>query len=103
MKVVITENQIKQVLTKFFDYHFDQTEFLPSVRFEGDNWEGFFLNQSEGPRCILCRPVTGNIWFFDGQYFYNSEKMFSLSVEQFKDLMSEYIQEKYGLHVGNIM
>lgn len=103
MKVIVTENQIKEVLKKFFDYHFNQTEFLPSVKFEGDTWEGFFLKEKEEPKCILCRPTTSDIWFFDGQYFYNSEKMFSLSIDQFKDLMSEYIEKKYGIQVGPLM
>lgn len=103
MNIKITESQIRGILKKFFDYHFDQTEFLPSVRLEGDLWEGFFLKGQEEPRCILCRPITNDIWFFDGQYFYNSEKMFSITVEQFKDFMSEYIQEKYGLQVGPVM
>jgi hypothetical protein len=89
------EKDLKKVLFKYFDMYFDDSEFKTQ-----DNWIGFYLDNE----LILGKPENDvdRTWFYSGPVFENAEQYFSITLEEFRDSMKEYIETNYNLKIKSL-
>jgi hypothetical protein len=90
---------ISKGLTKYLDKIFDTLEYKEEVEKPNNVWTGFFLDNEE----ILVRDSYDYTWFYNGEVLDHIREFFSLDLSEFKQILKEYIKNKYGIKIENLI
>jgi hypothetical protein len=90
---------ISKGLTKYLDKIFDTLEYKEDVKRPRYVWTGFFLDDEE----ILVRESNDYTWFYNGEVLDHVRVFFSFDVSEFKQILKEYIKNKYGIKIETLI
>lgn len=100
MKYLITESKLKQTLFKYYDSIFEDWYFV-----ENGDWEGVSVPKYEGQILVGFQknyPETG-YYFGNGININLIQGLFGLSIDDQKEYLKEYVEEKFNLKFDTLM
>jgi hypothetical protein len=107
MNYILTEKQIDKIMKPFWDYHFNDSNFVEDIKGSDDwrDWSGFIKKLPNGHKILLVGFIKSSpdMWYSDGSYFYNSKNMFNLTPHEFHNSMKRYLKNKFGFNIDKIM